>query len=53
MLRTTRLVAFDLDDTLWSTAGVIMRAVNNWYDFLKRQSPAVTDKFSLNDLTER
>jgi len=48
--RAIRLVAFDLDDTVWPTASVIMRAVKQWYAFLQDVAPAVTEKFSQAEL---
>ena len=48
-----RLVAFDLDDTLWSTARVIGRAVEKWYKHLGIIAPRMTARFSMEDLAAR
>ena len=51
--RLIRLIAFDLDDTLWPTGQVIGRAIELWYDHLKHVAPALTQRFTLQELGDR
>jgi len=51
MRAAVRLVAFDLDDTLWSTGAVIGRATQKWYTKLGQLAPKVTEKYSLEELS--
>ena len=48
-----RVVAFDLDDTIWSTAAVIGTAVGKWYEYLEVHAPELTAKFSKDDLAQK
>lgn len=47
-LRQVRVVSFDLDDTLWPVAPVIMRAEQAMRRFLVERYPRVTDQFDLD-----
>jgi putative hydrolase of the HAD superfamily len=44
-------ITFDLDDTLWEVGPVIMRAEQEFYDWLRRRCPRVTEAFDLEALT--
>jgi putative hydrolase of the HAD superfamily len=46
-LRQVRAVSFDLDDTLWPIAPVIMRAEQAMLRFLAERYPRVTDEYDL------
>ena len=45
-----RLLTFDLDDTLWEFAPVLVRAEAMTYAWLQQFVPAVTQRFSIEDL---
>ncbi len=47
---TIRLLTFDLDDTLWEFAPVLVRAEAITYAWLKQHAPAVTARFSCEEL---
>lgn len=47
---TIRLLTFDLDDTLWELAPVLIRAEAILYEWLKQFVPAVTARFTLDEL---
>lgn len=49
---TIRLLTFDLDDTLWEIAPVLMRAEAITYAWLQQHAPAVTSKFSCDALRD-
>lgn len=57
MLATTarrgpiRILAFDLDDTLWSTGAVIGRATQKWYSKLAALAPKVAEHYTLEELS--
>ncbi|MGD8497918.1 MAG: HAD family hydrolase [Chromatiales bacterium] len=48
-----RCITFDLDDTLWAIAPVIMRAEQRVYDWLDRHYPLITAGHSLQTLIEQ
>lgn len=48
-----KLLTFDLDDTLWEFAPVLWRAENITYAWLQQNVPAVTERFSLQELREQ
>ena len=45
------VITFDLDDTLWSLPPVIESAELRLYHWLEAQAPALTDRFTLAQLT--
>lgn len=47
---TIRLLTFDLDDTLWEFAPVLVRAEAITYAWLQQHAPAMTSRFSIEDL---
>jgi len=47
-----RLITFDLDDTLWPVAPVIIRAEHRMRDFLDTHAPEVNRRFDREALTE-
>ena len=47
---TIRLLTFDLDDTLWEFAPVLVRAEAITYAWLQQFAPAVAERFSIDDL---
>lgn len=47
---TIRLLTFDLDDTLWEIAPVLVRAEAITYAWLQQHAPAVTARFSSDEL---
>ncbi len=47
-----RLLTFDLDDTLWELAPVLVRAEAIAYTWLQQHVPAVTSQFSCEQLRE-
>jgi putative hydrolase of the HAD superfamily len=47
---TIRLLTFDLDDTLWEFAPVLVRAEAITYAWLQQHTPAVTARFSSDEL---
>lgn len=47
-----RLITFDLDDTLWPVAPVIVRAEHRMRDFLDTHAPEVNRRFDREALTE-
>lgn len=47
-----RLITFDLDDTLWPVAPVIIRAEHRMRDFLDTHAPEVNRRFDRAALTE-
>ena len=49
---TIRLLTFDLDDTLWEFAPVLVRAETITYAWLQQHVPAVTAKFSCDALRD-
>lgn len=49
---TIRLLTFDLDDTLWEFAPVLVRAEAITYAWLQQHVPAVTAKFSSDALRD-
>lgn len=49
---TIRLLTFDLDDTLWEFAPVLVRAEAITYAWLQRNVPAVTARFSCDELRD-
>lgn len=49
---TIRLLTFDLDDTLWEFAPVLVRAEAITYAWLQQHVPAVTTKFSCDALRD-
>jgi FMN hydrolase / 5-amino-6-(5-phospho-D-ribitylamino)uracil phosphatase len=49
---TIRLLTFDLDDTLWEFAPVLVRAEAIVYAWLQEHVPAVTEKFSCDALRD-
>jgi putative hydrolase of the HAD superfamily len=50
MATRIRLLTFDLDDTLWEFTPVLMRAEAITYAWLQQHAPAVTARFSCEDL---
>lgn len=40
-----QLVTFDLDDTLWDIAPVLVRAEHHLYQWLQRQAPRLTERY--------
>ena len=52
VLNKIRLVAFDLDDTLWPCMPVIESAEAALYDWLQQYYPRITDHHSPADLVE-
>ena len=52
MLGHVRLICFDLDDTLWPCHPVIHAAEAECYDWLDRQAPRLTAKYSQQQLRE-
>ena len=51
-MATIKLITFDLDDTLWSVDGVLMRAEQGVFQWLGQHCPAVTHQYSLESLVE-
>ncbi|HET8709825.1 MAG TPA: HAD-IA family hydrolase, partial [Spongiibacteraceae bacterium] len=49
---TIRLLTFDLDDTLWDFAPVLVRAEAITYAWLQQHVPAVTARFSCDELRD-
>ena len=47
-MRQIRVISFDLDDTLWPVAPVIMRAEQAMFRFLEERYPRVTDAFDID-----
>ncbi len=47
-----RLLTFDLDDTLWEFAPVLVRAEAITYAWLQQHAPAVTARFSRDELRD-
>ncbi|MGV6815742.1 MAG: HAD family hydrolase [Thiotrichales bacterium] len=45
-----RCITFDLDDTLWDCAQVIMHAETRLYHWFQEYYPAITERYSLEDL---
>jgi putative hydrolase of the HAD superfamily len=45
-------ITFDLDDTLWEVGPVIMRAEREFYDWLSRRCPRISEAFDLEALTQ-
>lgn len=45
-----KLITFDLDDTLWSVDGVLMRAEQGVFQWLGQHCPAVTRQYTLESL---
>lgn len=50
--RSIRLITFDLDDTLWPVAPVIVRAEHRMRDFLDTHAPEVNRRFDRDALSE-
>lgn len=50
--RDLRLISFDLDDTLWACTPVIQRAEQILYDWLKRNYPQITARYSQMHMRE-
>lgn len=48
--RPIRLLTFDLDDTLWDLAPVLIRAEETTYRWLQHHVPALCERFSLAEL---
>ncbi len=48
-----RCITFDLDDTLWACAPVIVKAEARFYAWLQQHYPAVSEAFSADDLRAR
>jgi putative hydrolase of the HAD superfamily len=48
-----KLLTFDLDDTLWECAPVILRAEQVTYAWLQQYCPRLTQRFSMAELRER
>lgn len=48
-----RAVLFDLDDTLWPIVPVIERAESLLYDWLKRHTPAVASRVTIDSMRRR
>ena len=49
---TITAITFDLDDTLWDTAPVIIRAEHQTHAWLQKHYPRITDKYSATDLMD-
>jgi HAD superfamily hydrolase (TIGR01509 family) len=47
-----KCVTFDLDDTLWAVHPVVIKANDLLWEWLEREVPAYTERFTLNDLAE-
>lgn len=47
-----KCVTFDLDDTLWSVMPVVIKANEVLWEWLKRETPAYTERFTPHDLLE-
>jgi len=47
-----RLVTFDLDDTLWDVAPVIVQAERALQEWLEQRAPALAERYSMMDLKQ-
>ena len=47
-----KCITFDLDDTLWEVAPVILRAERRFYDWLQQHCPRITDRYSPDALID-
>jgi len=47
-----RAILFDLDDTLWPIAPVIVEAEKTLYAWLRRHAPRVTERFTIDSLRQ-
>jgi len=52
MFDKVRLICFDLDDTLWPCRSVIRAAEEECYEWLDRETPRLTSRYSLEQLRE-
>jgi putative hydrolase of the HAD superfamily len=50
--KSIKVITFDLDDTLWSVGPVIIKADQQVYEWLKQYAPAVTERYSQQQLAE-
>eukprot|EP00499_Haloplacidia_sp_CaronLabIsolate_P006896 CAMPEP_0196776706 /NCGR_PEP_ID=MMETSP1104-20130614/4791_1 /TAXON_ID=33652 /ORGANISM="Cafeteria sp., Strain Caron Lab Isolate" /LENGTH=323 /DNA_ID=CAMNT_0042146873 /DNA_START=21 /DNA_END=989 /DNA_ORIENTATION=+ len=48
-----QVVAFDLDDTLWSCSATLQHARRRFFDFFRANFPRIADRFTLDDFTQR
>jgi putative hydrolase of the HAD superfamily len=53
MVQRFAALIFDLDDTLWEVAPVIVRAEHAMYRFLERHYPRVTQRHDLHSMRDR
>jgi len=53
VFESIRLITFDLDDTLWATAPVIMAAEQQLHDWLGQQAPEITGTYSVQAMREQ
>ena len=53
MQKRFEALIFDLDDTLWEVAPVIVRAEHAMYRFLERHYPRVTQRYDLRSMRDR
>lgn len=53
MIRSIRLLSFDLDDTLWPCAPTILRAENSLFQWLMKHVPVITQRYDIDQLREK
>ncbi len=50
---TYKLICFDLDDTLWPCLPTIQHAEQSIYDWMAEHQPAITERYSLEQLRDK
>lgn len=48
-----KCITLDLDDTLWPVAPTLLRAEHTLYDWMERHYPAVTKKYSVEEIAHK
>lgn len=52
-VRRIKCITFDLDDTLWACAPVILRAEQALYEWLAQRCPRITEAYTLEQLRDQ
>lgn len=53
MLKTIKVVSFDLDDTLWPCFPTINRAEKRLYQWLSEHVPSITQQYKIEQMREQ